>query len=95
MASNGARRVGLDQQIDTYFNVPAGRLKLRQGTIENNLILYHRPDVASPKRSDVRLYPTPDSEALRELLAEALGVRCVVDKRREIFFDGEVKLHVD
>ena len=25
---------GTDRQIDTYFEVPEGRLKLRQGTIE-------------------------------------------------------------
>ncbi len=25
---------GLDHQIDTYFNVPFGRLKLREGNIE-------------------------------------------------------------
>ena len=29
---------GLDHQIDTYFNVNIGRLKLREGSIENNLI---------------------------------------------------------
>jgi adenylate cyclase, class 2 len=28
---------GQDHQIDTYFNVPSGRLKLREGTIENAL----------------------------------------------------------
>ena len=29
---------GLDHQIDTYFNLQYGRLKLREGNIENNLI---------------------------------------------------------
>lgn len=29
---------GVDQQIDTYFNVSSGRLKLREGNIENYLI---------------------------------------------------------
>lgn len=35
---------GKDHQIDTYFNVHNGRLKLREGTIENNLIHYERPN---------------------------------------------------
>jgi adenylate cyclase class IV len=34
----------LDHQIDTYFNVEQGRLKLRKGNIENSLINHcHRP----------------------------------------------------
>jgi adenylate cyclase class IV len=47
-----ARFVGQDQQTDTYFNVPDGRLKLREGRIENALIYYRRPDSRAPKISD-------------------------------------------
>ncbi|RYZ45291.1 MAG: adenylate cyclase, partial [Chitinophagaceae bacterium] len=32
--------VGEDHQVDTYFNVPTGRLKLREGNIEQSLIFY-------------------------------------------------------
>jgi adenylate cyclase class IV len=32
-----ARFHGRDHQIDTYFNCSQGRLKLREGDIENNL----------------------------------------------------------
>ena len=38
----GARFVGEDHQIDTYFRVENGRLKLREGNIENHLIFYVR-----------------------------------------------------
>ena len=57
-ASSGARLVGPDYQPDTYFRVPNGRLKLREGQIENNLIFYARPGQDGPKRSDVILYGT-------------------------------------
>ena len=30
--------IGEDHQIDTYFNTATGRLKLREGNIENALI---------------------------------------------------------
>lgn len=95
LAESGASRVGLDHQIDTYFSIPAGRLKLRQGTIENNLIFYSRPDGYQPKRSDVLLYATEKTDTLKAILAEALSVKCVVDKKREIFFHDNVKFHVD
>jgi len=88
---------GTDRQIDTYFNVPRGRLKIREGTIENCLVFYERKDRKGPRTSVVRLVPT-DAEsapALKALLAAALGVQCVVDKRREIYFIGNVKFHID
>jgi adenylate cyclase class IV len=31
---------GVDNQVDTYFNSKIGRLKLREGNIESNLIYY-------------------------------------------------------
>ena len=95
LAEMGARRVGLDHQVDTYFNVGDGRLKLRSGNIEKNLIFYRRPDGETPKKSDVYLYPCENPDSLALVLGEALGVRCVVDKRREIYFHDNVKLHVD
>jgi len=85
-----------DRQVDTYFAVPHGRLKLREGTVERALIHYRRADDAGPKRSDVTLYPTgPDASALKAALAAALGVRVVVDKHREILWLDHVKCHLD
>jgi adenylate cyclase, class 2 len=88
-------RPAVDHQTDTYFDVPSGRLKLRHGNVERNLIFYRRGDSASPKRSDVWLAPCPDPKALLALLTEAFGIRCVVKKRREIYFHGRTKIHID
>ena len=46
LKSKNADFKGIDHQIDTYFNVPKGRLKLREGNIENNLIFYERKNQA-------------------------------------------------
>lgn len=86
---------GLDRQVDTYYSVPAGRLKLRQGEIENNLIYYRRTDQAGPKTSEVHLYSVGDGAALHALLEAALPTHVVVDKQREIYFIGHVKFHLD
>lgn len=90
-----ARFIGEDHQVDTYFSVERGRLKLREGTIERHLIYYERPDQAGPKPSEVMLYQPEAPAALKELLGRALGVRVVVEKRREIYFLGNVKFHLD
>lgn len=86
---------GEDHQIDTYFNCKDGRLKLREGTIENHLIHYQRNDEAGPKKSVVTLYKPQPGSKLKEILTNSLGVFIVVDKKREIYFINNVKFHLD
>lgn len=95
LLSNNARFVGLDHQKDTYFNVPSGRLKLRQGNIEQTLIFYNRPNQEGPKQSDFYLSKMTDGDATEKLLEKALGVKVVVDKYRKIFYIDNVKFHID
>ena len=91
-----AEFIGTDPQVDTYFNVPDGRLKLREGRIENALIHYFRNNQAGPNRSDILLYETqPRSSELMDVLTAALGVLAVVSKRRQIYFIENVKFHLD
>jgi predicted adenylyl cyclase CyaB len=87
--------IGTDHQIDTYFNVPNGRLKLREGTIENALIHYERKNEALAKQSNVLLYQHEPDPALKEILAKALGIKAIVDKQRKIYFIDNVKFHFD
>ena len=86
---------GIDHQIDTYFRSREGRLKLREGTIENHLIHYYRENISGPKTSDVSLFKTHPESSIKELLTRALGVLVVVDKKREIYFIENVKFHLD
>ena len=86
---------GADHQIDTYFKVSRGRLKLREGNIENCLIYYTREDLRAPKASQVELFETELNSGLKQLLSKALGVLVSVKKRREIYFIGNVKFHLD
>ena len=95
LITNQARFVGEDHQIDTYFNTEHGRLKLREGNIENNLIHYNRSNQAGPKRSEVTLYRSEPGSTLKPLLTNALGIKVVVDKLRSIFFIDNIKFHID
>ncbi|MBD0328344.1 MAG: class IV adenylate cyclase [Pyrinomonadaceae bacterium] len=87
--------IGEDHQVDTYFQVPNGRLKLREGNIEQALIFYQRSNVAGTKQSDVILYRHKADAALKQLLVQSLGIKVVVDKRRRIYFIDNVKFHFD
>ncbi len=95
LLSENAEVRGIDLQTDTYFNVPVGRLKLREGNIENNLIFYIRKDQEGPKQSDFTLSPVKDPATLKEILKQSLGIKVVVKKKREIYFIRNVKFHLD
>ena len=86
---------GKDHQIDTYFKVQNGRLKLRQGNIENLLIYYLRENKSGPKKSKVILLENTPNSNLKEILVQALDTLVIVDKKREIYFIDNIKFHID
>ncbi|MHA2307057.1 MAG: class IV adenylate cyclase, partial [Candidatus Hodarchaeales archaeon] len=94
---NDAKFKGKDHQIDTYFNVSSGRLKMREGNIETSLIHYLRQDQEGPKQSDILLHhPDPsNTQTLKDILRKTLGILIIVDKEREIYFIDNVKFHID
>lgn len=86
----------VEQQCDTYFHVPHGRLKLRE--IEGQpavLIAYARPDASGARTSHYHLVPVSDPAGLLAALAGTLGIRGAVRKRREIFLWQNVRIHLD
>lgn len=89
-------RLGVEQQTDTYFVVPRGRLKLREIADRGAwLIAYERADSPELRNSDYRLISIGDPAELKAALSETLGGRVVVDKRREIFLHHNVRIHLD
>jgi predicted adenylyl cyclase CyaB len=95
-ASVATEYVGIERQIDTYFHCRNGRLKLREiEGISAQLISYSRPDAGGPKPSDYQIVAVHDACRLKRLLEASLGVRVVVDKRREIFLCRNTRIHLD
>lgn len=92
-----AESKGTDHQIDTYFKVNSGRMKLREGIIENYLVFYNRENIEGPKQSDIILHKTSTEQniSLKKVLMQALDTLAIVDKKREIFFIENVKFHLD
>jgi len=90
----GATPEGVVKQRDTYFNVAQGRLKFRETSAgRTELILYRRPDESGPKASD---YIVEAAEpAIKHVLAEALGVKAVVEKARTLYLWENVRIHLD
>lgn len=87
--------IGEDRQTDTYFNVAEGRLKLREGNIENALICYSRENATGAKQSNIILYKHAPDTALKDILTKVHGVKVTVIKNRRIYFVENVKFHFD
>jgi predicted adenylyl cyclase CyaB len=94
----GASFQGVLNQIDTYFHVESGRLKLRQINHDRaELIEYIRPNHATARSSRYKLTPL-NVEALQTVLSDFSakhGVRVVVRKKRELWLWENVRIHLD
>lgn len=83
-------------QEDTFFHTSQGRLKLRVLAPDHGqLVYYQRRDAAGPKRSDYLISTTGEPDALKAVLAAALGVRGVVRKQRHLYLVGNTRVHLD
>jgi len=85
------------RQQDFFYDVPRGRLKLRQfddGT-PAELIFYQRDDRDGPKASYYTRSPVTNPEAMHSLLATALTTRGIVTKERHVFIVGRTRIHLD
>jgi adenylate cyclase, class 2 len=86
---------GKDNQLDIYFKVDEGRLKIRRGDIENALIFYKRENKRNAKESDIELYLLQENSSLERMIWRNHNVLVQVDKSREIYFIDNVKFHLD
>jgi adenylate cyclase len=85
------------EQQDSFFHCPRGRLKLRRFADmgQGELIAYDRPDASGPKESRYIVHRTNDPDGLCNVLAEALGLRGIVRKRRTLYRIGQTRVHLD
>ena len=96
-----ARSLGADlwgdlRQVDTYFAVANGRLKLRETAgFQGELIFYQRDEQGADRASDYEVSHTPEPASLRDLLAAALGTLAVVKKRRTLLVLDGTRIHLD
>src|SRR3954462_654179 len=92
----GARHEWVKRQVDTYFHVPRGRLKLReQDAKPAELIAYDRANETDVRASDYQIVLIPDPATLISALTRTLGVRVVVAKRRTLSLWHNVRIHLD
>ena len=84
-------------QVDTYFQNPKGRLKLRETdeSDEGWLIYYERPNELESRYSIYQLCKIAKPTALKELLTAALGIKTIVKKQRSFWMFKNTRIHLD
>ncbi len=84
------------EQIDTYFNAPKGRVKLRE--IDGGkayLVYYERPNGAESRFSTYQMWDIPSPGAFKEIMSTVLGMKVIVEKLRELWLYGDTRIHLD
>ncbi|HJY64684.1 MAG TPA: CYTH domain-containing protein [Ignavibacteria bacterium] len=87
---------GVLNQTDTYFNVKSGRLKMR--LINNKkyeLIHYHRTNSKNARFCNYEIIRLNNGKQVYELLTNALGIKCVIVKKRILYIFENVRIHLD
>ena len=83
-------------QIDTYFRVSRGRLKLRgHSRATAQLIFYHRSNRRSARTSQYAIVPVSNPHPLKQMLSAAFGVKAVVKKQRALYRYRNARIHLD
>ncbi|MEJ8802005.1 class IV adenylate cyclase [Pontibacter sp. H249] len=86
---------GQDMQTDTYYESDYGKLKHRQGNIENVLIHYKRSQLDEAKQTEVMLYLKNPGAATVAEVCKGRRILYSIKKVRKIFFIDNVKFHLD
>ncbi|MCB9812146.1 class IV adenylate cyclase [Candidatus Nomurabacteria bacterium] len=85
-------------QIDTYFQIKKGRLKLREiNSKEFELIYYERPDVSESKVSTYEIISFDEVQAkkIKSVLGATNGLLVTVEKERELWIYKNTRIHLD
>lgn len=96
-----ARRIGASsrgtlRQVDTYFYVKTGRLKLRE--IDGSrfeLIYYRRPNARSTRYSHYTIIKLGEPGPAKSILRTLHGASVVVRKKRGLFIYKNARIHID
>ena len=84
------------EHVDTFFDCPGGRLKLRDFVNgKGELLFYRRANDAGPKESFYLRHETSAPAELRDILTQAYGAIGEVSKHRTVFLIGRTRVHID
>lgn len=92
----GAKKHSVSTQIDTYFHIANGRLKVREINAKKfELIYYHRVNKAGDRYSDYTIVSLKEPRTVKGILTKILGQKVVVRKKRALYLFNNTRIHLD
>jgi len=97
LAAIGGRLEWTREQVDTFFRVPSGWLKLRE--VEGcpaELISYRRSvEDSGPRESEYHIFRLQEATELKLVLEQSLGTLGRVEKQRALWLWRNTRVHLD
>jgi len=90
----GARSKGLLKQKDVYYSIPNGLLKLRIENGYESLIFYNRNENDKNRWSDFEFLKFANSNG-EKFFKKLFDVEVIVNKKRELFYYDDTRIHLD
>ena len=92
----GAKEAGILRQIDTYYRIGRGRLKLREiNSKKAELIHYRRPNRRGSRVSNYSIKVVKDPIKTKRALDRVHGRWIIVRKVRRLFLYKNARIHID
>jgi predicted adenylyl cyclase CyaB len=92
----GAKFIEKGKQVDTYFVIPRGKLKLRKFNQTNGkLIFYKRNENSNQRWSNYFTFHISEPDKLKNFLQQAFKIKVVIDKIRIFYRYRNARIHLD
>ena len=90
----GAENKGMLKQKDVYYSIPKGLLKLRIENGSESLIFYNRNENDKNRWSDFEVLQFANAKG-EKFFSKLFDVEVIVNKKRELFYYDDTRIHLD
>ncbi|MCX8057304.1 MAG: class IV adenylate cyclase [Ignavibacteria bacterium] len=95
LEKEGAKKIYSSKQIDVYYKLENGRLKVRNSSGEKSVIFYRRVEDGSERWSDFEVIPVSNPKEWINFFDKFLERLVVVDKHRTLYHFKNTRIHLD
>lgn len=93
--SHKGMKIYSSRQIDVYYKIPAGRLKIRNSSGEKSIIYYKRNEDGRERWSNFEVIKVNNPEEWIKFFDKFLERLVVVDKHRTLYHLENTRIHFD
>lgn len=91
----GGRKIYSSRQVDVYYKLKDGRLKVRNSSGEKSVIFYRRVEDGTERWSDFKVIPVQNPLEWINFFDNFLERLVVVDKHRTLYHLFNTRIHFD